>query len=289
MIKRKNRVQTPSGWSILGVLAGLSLFLVAYHNTLSWFFERAVGADSYYSHLPLVPIISGYLIWRQRAVFEKRKEGYSVFGLVLILFAVCLHLASELFDVRSTSGFSVLVLVFGLSLFLLGRQATRRILFPLSFLIFMVPLPGAVLDAVGVPMKLFATASGARTMEFLGIPVVQEGFQLHFVSASLVVGNPCSGLRSLIALMALGALYANIYDGKMWKRVTLFLASIPIAFFSNIARVAALSLVTNSYGSDAATGVFHDLSGLSVFVVALLLLLGFGRLLDWIPLRHVAE
>ena len=130
-------------------------------------------------------------------------------------------------------------------------------------------------------MKIFATWCGAEIVSLLGIPVVREGFQLHFISSSLVIGNPCSGLRSLLALMALGSLFAHLYKGALWKRLVLFAATIPIALFSNILRVTALSLVAGHYGSDAATGIVHDVSGIFVFVIALVLLFGLGRLLEW--------
>jgi exosortase len=154
-------------------------------------------------------------------------------------------------------------------------------LFPLGFLVFMFPLPSAALGAISFPMKIFATESGARMAELFGVPVVREGFQLHFPSSSLLIGNPCSGLRSLIALMALGSLYAYVAGGPMWKRAALFLLAIPIAILANIARVGMLVFAVYHFGSDVARGPLHDASGFLVFFVALSLLMGAGRLLEW--------
>jgi len=268
------------------IMVGVLLFCIAYWPTFVWLWERATAADSYYSHALLVPFLSAYLVWRRKESVRKLQWQPSAMGFVLILSALAVHVLSMLLDVYFTSGFSILVLIFGLSLYLFGYRITRELLFPLGFLVFMFPLPGAALDAVGVPMKLFVTTSGARIVELLGIPVIQEGFQLHFPSASLVIGNPCSGLRSLISLLALGSLYAYFLAAPLRVVAPILLASIPIALFSNIVRVVMLSLITYRYGSDAASGSLHDVSGIAVFVLALVLLLATGKLFEWRLSRH---
>jgi exosortase len=265
---------------------GLALFCLSYWNTLVWIWGRSSSRDSYYSHALLIPIISGYLVWRRRDVFSRIQWSSSLGGLALILSALGLHTLSVLLNVSFVSGFSIWILVFGLCLYLWGWLITRQMIFPLGFLVFMFPLPMAALDFVGMPMKLFATACGAGIIDFLGIPVLREGFQLHFTSGSLLIGNPCSGLRSLIALTALGALFAHFQPGPMWKRVALFMASVPIAIISNIVRVTLLSLTANYYGPEEATGVLHDVYGSLVFVISLFLLFGIGRILDWPRSKH---
>jgi len=259
----------------------LVLFGTTYWSTFIWLWQRSIAIDSYYSHALLIPFISGYLIWRQRTTLSASKADPSALGLILILFALSLHLLSMAFNVYFTSGVSIFILAFGLSLYLFGWSITRQILFPLAFLIFMFPLPRGFLDIVSIPMKLFAIWCSTQILSLLGIPVVREGFQLHFSSASLEIGNPCSGLRSLLALTALGSLIAYSSTGPLWNRITLFVASIPIALFCNILRVTALSLVADSLGPSAATGVFHNISGIFMFIIALVLLLGIGRILMW--------
>jgi exosortase len=267
--------------TILSLGLGAAFFLIAYWNTLCWLWERSVEADSYYSHAFLIPLVSGFLIWRKRAELGEVPARSSTWGLWLIIASLLGHMLSVLLNVFFTSGFSILGLVFGLSLYLFGWPLTRRILFPLAFLVFMFPLPMAALGAVAFPMKVFATESGARMAELFGVPVVREGFQLHFPSSSLLIGNPCSGLRSLIALMALGSLYAYVAGGPLWKRAVLFLFAIPIAILANIGRVGMLVFAVYYLGSGVAKGPLHDASGFLVFFVALLLLMAAGRLLEW--------
>lgn len=263
----------------LWIVTAIAFFFATYWKTFAWLWERAFAPDSYYSHAVLVPFISGYLVWQRRDVLSQTPPARSLYGLVIIILALVAHLASVMLDVYFTSGFSIAALLFGLTLYLFGWPVTRQLLFPLGFLLFMFPLPAAALSAVSVPMKLFATKAGAAAMGLVGVPVIQEGYQLHFNSGSLVIGNPCSGLRSLIALMALGSLFAYFYDAPMWKRIALFLASVPAAIFSNVARVILLSLVVSSFGSEGAAGLFHDVSGFLVFAIALGMLFGTGKLL----------
>jgi len=261
--------------------AGVVLFCVAYWPTFVWLNERAWAADSYYSHAFLVPLVSAVLIWIERKELAKCPIGSSRIGLALIAAALVGHILSVLAYVNFTSGFSILVLVVGLSLYLFGTAISRKIWFPLAFLIFMFPLPLAVLGAVSLPMKLFATKAGAGILDLMGIAVVQEGFKLQFTSASLVVGNPCSGLRSLIALLALGALIAYLFKVSVPRKMVLVMLSVPFAILSNITRVTLLGVTAHFFGSEAATGFAHDLSGGLVFFVALILLLTAARMLEW--------
>lgn len=263
-------------------------FGLSYRPTVLWLWERAVSADSYYSHAFLIPLISGYLIWRKREAFRLPFEP-SRWGLILIFCGLGIHLLSVLLDVYFSSGYSVILVLFGISLHLFGKRTTREMLFPLGFLVFMVPMPMAAEGALAIPMKTLATKAAAASVGFLGVPVVREGFQLYFPSALLVVGNPCSGLRSLIALMALGSLFAYFYQAVPWKRLALFFVTIPIAAGSNIVRVIVLSLVANQYGSKAATGPVHELSGILVFIVALALLVGVRKALEWNPSKNAGE
>ncbi len=257
------------------------LFVVAYWPTIVWLNERAWAADSYYSHAPLVPFISALLIWLRRRELADCPISSSPVGLLLILAALFGHILGVLAYVNFTSGLTIPVLVFGLSLYLFGTPFTRKVWFPLAFLVFMCPLPLALLSAVSLPMKLLATRAGAAILDLMGIAVVQDGFKLQFTSASLIVGNPCSGLRSLIALVALGTLIAYLYKVSVPRKILLVVLSVPFALLSNIARVTLLGLIANRFGSEAATGFAHDLSGGLVFFVALILLLTAAKVLEW--------
>jgi exosortase len=262
------------------ISAGVVLFCIAYWPTFIWLNQRVWAADSFYSHAYLIPLVSGSLIWMQRKELAECEKGSSWLGLVLIVGALLVHILSVLAFVNFSSGFSILPLVAGLSLFLFGVHVTLKIWFPLSYLVFMIPMPDAALGAVSVPMKLFATKMGAIILDLMGIPIVQLGFKLQFTDATLIVGNPCSGLRSLIALLALGTLFAYLLKASTARKIILAALSMVFAVMSNIMRVTILGLIAEFYGSAAATGLAHDLSGILVFFVALLLFYGAARILE---------
>jgi exosortase len=261
------------------VLISATIFLVLiYHSTFVWLYERYVSADSYYSHGFLVPFVAGFLIWLKREKLKNIHWEYNASGLVLIILSLCIHFLSMLAEVFFVSALSILCLVFGISLFLFGKKITRKIVFPLSFLIFMFPLPLVAINAISFPMKMLATRSAVLFLRTtLNIPIRNEGFQIFFPNASLIVENPCSGLRSLIALLALGSIFAYLLKANAKKRITLFLLSIPIALVSNLIRVIILSLGVYIYGSNITKGFFHDFSGYLVFFIAFISLWSLWR------------
>ncbi len=253
---------------IMQIAGILVLITVAYWSTLKWLYERYVGADSYYSHGFLVPLVTGYFIWAERETLKKIDIKSNVWGLVLIITSLLIHVLSMLAEVYFVSGYSLFLLVFGISLYVYGREITKKILFPLSFLFFMFPLPLVAINAISFPMKMIATKAGVFVMQsFMHLPLRNEGFEIYFPKASLVVGNPCSGLRSLISMLALSSIFAYMMKDKMWKRVSLVAVSVPIALFSNICRVVMLSVAVFIYGSKMAQGFFHDFTGYVVFVI----------------------
>ena len=245
--------------------------------------NRWGGIDSYYSHGFLIPFISAYLIWLKKDELRKKTLGYSSLGLALILFAVVLHILGTVLYVFSLSGFSIFFFVIGGVLFICGKEITRTILFPLIFLIFIFPLPLAFLSIITFPLKILVAKAGVAMVNLLGVPVLRNGFDITIPGGNLVVGNPCSGLRSLIAFLALGAVLSYLTDISFLKRLILFFSSIPVAILSNAIRVPILILISHFYGLDAASpeSIWHDITGMLVFVLGLALLIGISRLLQW--------
>lgn len=279
----------------------IALIGFAYSSTIGWLIERYVAADSYYSHGFLVPFVSAYFIWvrlksdSSRSISIEAKAGGIHYrsdyckwlGLGFIVFALVLHVFSILAEVYFISGYSLFLLMFGISLFLYGWNITKKILFPLVFLFFMFPLPLVAINAISFPMKTMATKVAVFVLKnFMRLPLINHGFEINFPHASLVVGNPCSGLRSLITLLALSSIFAHLMKTKMKSRCALVTLSIPIAIVSNIFRIVLLSLAVFVYGSKAAQGFFHDFSGYIVFLMEFLLIWYFWRSLDKPLLRE---
>jgi exosortase A len=259
------------------VLVGL--FVLVYYRTFLWMYGRFVSTDSYYSHGFIIPFASAFLIWQKRGTLAKMEMGYSKYGLVLIITSLLIHLLSTIFYIFSSSGFSILLLIFGISLFLFGKEVTKAVFFPLLFLIFMFPLPEAFVSLLANPLKMNAARMATFFVDQAGISVYREGFYIKTINGELLVGNPCSGLRSLISFLGLGAFFAYILDMSMARRIILFLLSVPIALASNVIRVIALVLVTHYYGYEKASpdSFFHDFSGVMVFVIGFAILFLAGR------------
>jgi exosortase len=159
-------------------------------------------------------------------------------------------------------------MITGALLLLHGGPRTQRMCFPIAYLIFMVPIPASLTQSIALKLKLFATECAVQLTSLCTLPVVREGSYVHFGNDQLLVGEVCGGLRSLIALLALGALMAYVSRTRAWARILLLALSGPVAVVTNILRISSLCAVAYFYGSDVAAGKFHDISGILIFVVA---------------------
>ena len=281
----ERNVKNITGWNadhFIFIALLTIFFILMYHEVISWWYIRSSGADSYYSHAFLIPFISGFFIWRKKNELAEIEPEGSFWGLALILFAVLLHVIGTVLYIFSVSGFSVFFLFLGISLFIYGKKVTKVILFPLLFTIFMFPLPLAIINKISFPMKMLVAESGALIASLMGIPVFREGFQITIPAGELLVGNPCSGLRSLISFLALGAVFAYMINISSLKKWVLFLLAVPVALLSNIVRVPILILVSHYWGLEAAApeSFWHGASGILVFILGVFLLFSAGKMLE---------
>jgi exosortase len=257
----------------------LLLFIIAYLPTWQWMWERWFTYDSYYSHGILVPFISSFLIWQKRHILKNIRLEPSTKGIWLFLAGISIHLISLLFQVYFTSGFSMIIVLAGFTLCVYGKNMLKEILFPVIFLGFMVPLPLVMVIGMSFELKLLSAHMAAVMLNIINIPAVQEGSYIHMEHASVVVEDVCSGLRSLIALMALGALFAYWMKSGWLQKTVLFFSSIPIAIITNMLRIMILSIISEFWGIQYITGFTHGLSGILVFMLAFLFLSKVEKLL----------
>jgi len=261
------------------LLAG-GIFLLAYIPTLIWMWDRWFARDSYYSHGILIPFVTIFLIWQKREELALIKKAKSAWGLPLIIIGMLMHTFASLMRVYFISGFSMLLVLVGLILFFYGFAVFRKILFPVLFLVFMIPVPLVIITNISFKMKIFAAEIATTVLNSSGIPAVREGSVIRMRHAQVIVDDVCSGLRSLISLMALGSIFAYWMKSTMTKRCILFLTTIPIAILTNVFRVIFLSSVAEIWGVQYAAGILHDVSGFLVFAVAFVLLYMMGRILE---------
>ena len=164
-------------------------------------------------------------------------------------------------------------------LFVWGRDHFRILIFPLAFLILMVPLPAIIFNQIAFPLQLLASRAGELALSVAGIPVLREGNVLQLPSRTLEVAEACSGIRSLVSLITLAIVLGYFTERRAGARTLIALAAIPIAILANAARVAGTGLASELVSPAAAEGFFHTFSGWLVFVVAFTGLLGVQRLI----------
>lgn len=235
--------------------------------------------DENYSHGFIVPLIAGYFLYTRREALKDAQVTPWNAGLAVILLALCQLLIAwlgvEYFTMRS----SLIVLLAGLVLYFFGSSVFRIVTLPLAYLFFMVPIPYIIYDAVAFPLKLFVTKVSVAFLKLVGVVVLREGNIIMFPATTLEVADACSGIRSLISLLALAVAFAFFLRISQWKRLILICAAVPIAIFTNAMRVIVTGILAQYWGAKAAEGFFHEFAGLVVFAVAMVMLVSLGALL----------
>jgi len=254
------------------IVAFLSL---VYWPIFRWLVQSWLSND-YYSHGFLVPLVSGFFIWTKRHELKTREP--SIIGAFILALGGLIYILGLVWDMRFLSSFSLLIVLSGLSFSFYGTKATRLMLFPLCFLIFMIPLP--FMQEVGFSLQSISVRSSTWLLGVMGLPITTIGPEIHLEGNVFTIGLACSGINTLIALLALAAVYVYILRGAFYRRTVLFIIALPIAILANILRIAAIILVANFYGVAIATGFFHDLSSFIFFVIAFLFLILLGKLLQ---------
>lgn len=235
---------------------------------------------------------------RERLLSMTPRTGWG--GLVLLILGLILFWAGNQADVTFAGLISILIVLAGTVWWLLGWEFLKELSFPIAFLIFAIPFPG--LDMiVALPLRYLMSKISVLVLNLIGIPVILSGTGiLSAPDASLQlaagqrfavdVANPCSGIRSLFALMMVGALFAQFTLKETWKKWALFLCTLPLAVLGNLARILMLTIGTVAFGSEFALGKnplehpswFHMAAGYLVFIVALMGMMGIGSLLGMI-------
>lgn len=233
-----------------------------YRNTLSvigWA-RLAWNPETHYEHGPLVPFIALGLVWfalpRLRTLRAEPDGG----GLIPLVCGIMLFvLSARTLQPRIAMAGLPLILL-GVVLYTFGRKAARVVLFPISCLFFMIPVPG--IDQATVRLQLFAAKAAQVLCGLIGIKLQAVGTSLHAVdqSFSFEIAEGCSGINSLMAITLMTAVFAHLTQDRLWKKLLFFAASIPVAIIGNVARLSAIMIVAKVFGQKVAGGWFHDYS-----------------------------
>jgi exosortase B len=234
-------------------------------------------------HGPIVLAISLWLLHRNWAAMEDAAHGQSgsAWGWPIFVFGLLLYALGRSQDILMFEVGSVIWLLVGLILLQRGWAALKVQWFALFFMLFMVPLPGPVVDTVTMPMKMAVSYVAEQVLYWAGYPIGRNGVILQIGQYMLLVADACAGLHTLLTLEALGLLYLNIIRrDSLFRNVGLAILIVPISFTANVIRVMALSLITYHFGDSAGQGFLHGFAGMVLFLSALLLIIGFDTALQ---------
>ena len=227
-----------------------------------------------------IPLFSLYVLWQERRKIVESLGKPSVVGLLFVLPSLFVgFLGIRGLQVRfEILGF--VGLLFGLTWTFFGRRTVGSVIFPIGFLLFCMPLH-SYLDLVTIHLRLLAVSIASATLQGCGVEIIRQGTMLASPTGAFAIdiAEPCSGLRSLFAMMALTAGYAYFTQPTWFRRGLLFALSIPIAILGNVARIFSIVIVAATCSADFATGFYHDYSGYIVFLVAILLMVATGGLI----------
>jgi exosortase len=269
----------PFGWQGLLLVAVLALLYAPVVKLLVWQWYN----DPDYGHGFLVPILSAYLIWARRDKLRQIARRPSAWGMVVVLFSLGLLFLGSLGAENSLSRLSILVTVCGLIVYFAGWALLRAMTFPLAFLLFAIPFPAVVYNEIVFPLQFLASKFATRVLELLNLfPVMREGNVLVLPDLRLEVVEACSGIRSLMSLLALAAGYGYVVERSIAVRWLLIIAMIPLAIISNGTRVMITAIMANYIGGNAAKGFMHEFSGWVIFVVATILFLALHSVITFV-------
>ncbi len=255
-------------WTRIILLAGS--FSVLYGKTLvglagDWL------VDDNFSHGFFIPMIAVYMIsrdWNETARLPAEPCGK---GMAVILAGMMMHLLGNLGAELFTGRVSIIVTLLGTSLFFLGKRWTRRVLVPVLYLLFMIPVPSIIWYKLAFPLQTAAAALTAHVVAAVSVPVFREGNILHLTTTSLEVVEACSGLRSLTSLLALSCAFAYLSPLSRFSKWVVFVSAIPIAIIVNVVRLTITAMTAYFIGPESAQGGSHEISGILVFMLAFLL------------------
>jgi exosortase len=264
------------GWRQIawfGALLILCYAPILYRMGVQWATDEDMG------HGFFVPIVAGFIVWQRRGILLAMPRQPNGWGLFLVIFAAFEALVATLGAELFTARLAFIIALWGVILYLGGKEWIKALLFPLILLLFMIPIPAIIYAQLTLRLQMLASHLGELLIGMMGIPVLRVGNTLQLPSQTLDVAEACSGIRSLLSLAFLSLVYAYFTDKRVWMRWALLIATIPIAIGANGIRVATTGLLSE-VNPKFASGIYHESEGYIVFVVALVALIATHRIIN---------
>lgn len=224
------------------------------------------------SHGFIVPVMAGYFILQRKEQLRLATIGSSWFGGGILFLSLALYILSTAGGITFPSRVALVLSLLGLVWCCLGKEIIRVLVFPIIFLLFMIPVPYSIISLVSLPLQLMATRISVSVIDLCSIPVYREGNMLFFMGTQLEVAEACSGIRSIMALTMIACAFASMVEDGWLKKTILIVAAIPIAMVANILRISGTGILAHFFGDKVARGFLHEFSGILIFIF------GFGAL-----------
>ncbi|MBY0499594.1 MAG: exosortase B [Nitrosomonas sp.] len=264
-------------WPI--ILGGLALYIPTFYSLIN-----GIWTNEEQAHGPIILILSLWLILRKWKIMMKKSDGQSAsaFGWIILLVALIFYIVGGSQQILILEIGSFILVLAAILLIKLGYVALKIMWFPLFFLLFMIPLPGAIVSFFTMPMKMAVSYVAENILFWANYPIARNGVVLQIGQYQLLVADACAGLQTLLTLEALGLFYLNlVHHTSVFRNVALAILIIPISFTANVIRVIVLTLITYHYGDAAGQGFLHGFAGMVLFISALILILGVDGLLQY--------
>ena len=258
----------------------LKLFTNGELSTFVWAWQ-AWNPETNYEHAKLIPLVVAFLVWNARDKLKAAKLGSSRWGWLFLGFGLFLFFAGARTLQARLCLLSLPFLLFGVVLYVWGREVARILLFPIAFLLFAVPLNFLTQATAG--LQFLQTGAASAVCNLIGIPVHSVGTVVTGSTFRFEVDEGCSGIRSLMAIMMLAAIYGHLTQDRLWKQLAIFAAAIFFAVVGNAGRLVTIFIVARLFGQDFAGGPFHDISGYLSFPFAIVAMLLFSKLINMKP------
>lgn len=237
-----------------------------------------------YTHAYYILPVSIWLVWRKRetiaGLLQKPVFINNYLSLSLLISGLLMFIFGWQQDYLFISTLSIIPLLLGLINYLYGKNIAKTLSFPILYLLLLVPPPLGILDSITLPMRYGISIAAETVLKIFHYPIIRHGLLLTIGGHEIFMGQPCSGIRSLITAIALGLVYVYLNKSVLKNKIILLFSIIPLALIGNLLRVISVCVFTYYFGESQAQKTFHDISGFAVFIITILGLIGLESLLD---------
>lgn len=263
--------ETSQRWAFVALLTMLLAFI--FWDGLEEL-ARLWGKKEEYSHAYLLPLISVFLVWQKSDELRRLPLEGAWIGIPVVLSGLALAFVGALSTIYVVIHYAILITLTGAVLAYLGWRGLKVVWAPIFLLFFTIPLPSFLYQALSIKLQLISSGLGVAMIRLFGISVFLEGNVIDLGTYKLQVVEACNGLRYLFPLLSIGFIMAYFFKAPLWKRVLVFLTTIPLTIVMNSIRIGIIGIMVEHWGTEMAEGFLHDFEGWLFFMVCMVILIG---------------